>query len=179
MFAARPGTVPVPLRTSVEIWAGFSACCFTGFAFCPERRRVRALRLGHVGMEELVHDVVDHRLRRGQLGGGRPVRLQQRRVDRVAEEVPGRQPVGEPRVRLDLAHLRRAAAAAGDLDAALDRADDLRDVGQREVAGQAALQRVEEELLPREAVDVRVGVAEADVVQRLPAVELLVPGVRG
>ena len=46
-----------------------------------------------------------------------------------------------------------------------DRLDDIR-----------SFERLEEELLPRDAVDVGVGVPEADEVERLLAVELLVAG---
>ena len=89
----------------------------------------------------------------------------------------GLQVVAEPDVRLDLGHARRAVrAAARDLDVVLERADQLRDLEEREPAREAVLERLEEELLAREPVEVGVGVAEADEVERLLAVELLVAG---
>ncbi len=84
--------------------------------------------------------------------------------------------ITETRVRLNLADGRRTAAGAHDLEAPLHRPDDLRDVEDREAAREPILQRLDEELLARDAVEIRVGVAVAHEVERLLAVELLVAG---
>jgi len=95
--------------------------------------------------------------------------------DRHAEEMTAAEVIGEPGVRLDLADTRRAApAAAADLDVVLERADDPGDLEDRERRGEPILQRLEEELLARDTVDVGVRVPEADEVERLLAVEQLV-----
>ena len=72
----------------------------------------------------------------------------------------------------------RLAARLADLDVALERADDLRDSKSEKLDAHAVLQRIEEQLLPREPVEVGVGVPEADEVERLLAVELLVAGMQ-
>ena len=56
----------------------------------------------------------------------------------------------------------------------LHRADDRRGLQEREAAREPVLQRLDEQLLARRPVEVGVGVAVADVVERLLAVELLV-----
>jgi hypothetical protein len=56
--------------------------------------------------------------------------------------------------------------------------DQARDRSEREAARQAVLERVEEQLLAREPVEVGVRVPETDVVERLLAVELLVAGLQ-
>ncbi len=142
----------------------------------PERGRVRALRQADVRVLERVDGRLDRLGRRDQLCAVGAVRLELVLVDRVAEEVAGLKVVGEPRVRLDLPHARRAAACAPDLDAVLHRADDRGDLKEREAGREAVLQRLDEDLLARGAVDVRVRMAIADVVERLLAVEHLVPG---
>src|SRR6185437_16009352 len=72
--------------------------------------------------------------------------------DAVAEQVPRRQVIPEARVRLDLTDARRAGARLYDLDASLHGADQRRDLGDVEAACEPVLQRLEEELLPREPV---------------------------
>src|SRR5205085_10582374 len=69
-------------------------------------------------------------------------------------------------------------AAARDLEVLLERADQLRNVEEREAAREAVFQRLEEELLPREPIEVGVGVPEADEVERLLPIELLVAGLQ-
>src|SRR5581483_10367427 len=71
---------------------------------------------------------------------------------------------------------RRARARLDHDDALLDGAEDARDVLNLEAGGEAILERLQEELLAREAVQVGVGMAEADEVERLLAVQLLIAG---
>ena len=128
-----------------------------------------------------MHEGVDGRLHIGL--GAAQLRVERTTVREVvdghAEHVAGLQVVAEPDVRLDLGHARSATrAAACDLDAVLDGADQLWDLEQRKAAREAILQRFEEQLLARVAVEVRVRVPEAHEVERLLAVQPLVPGMQ-
>src|SRR5581483_4066240 len=72
---------------------------------------------------------------------------------------------------------RDAAAAAGrDLHVLRDGADDPRRLQEAEVVLELVLDRLDELLLPLDAVEVRVRVPVANVVERAAAREPLVPG---
>ena len=88
---------------------------------------------------------------------------------RVWKTLPAREPVGEERVREDGAAVDVDAAALRDLDVVRDRVDDLRQRDRREALLDLALERLDELLLARDAVQVGVGVPVAHVVERLPA----------
>ena len=94
-------------------------------------------------------------------------------LDLVLEEVARRQRLREQRVGDDLVALELVAALA-DLDVLRDRADEARQLGEREVARDLLAERAHELLLARDAVQVGVGVAEADEVERLLAGQQLV-----
>ena len=173
---AREAAIVVPLRTSVVIWLRFSAGCFGAFGLLPSATsfaRPGSVTSGCMKLSTAAWT---------SLGDAQTCALRRRSpqvVDADPEQVARLQVVAEPDVGLDLGHARRARrAAARDLDVLLERADQLRDVEEREPACEAVLQRLEEELLPREPVEVGVGVPEADEVERLLAVELLVAGLQ-
>ena len=100
-------------------------------------------------------------------------------LDARLEHAAAREPVGEERVREDGAPVDVDAAALGDLDVVRDRVDDLRQRDRREALLDLALERLHELLLARDAVEVGVRVPVANVVERLPTGELLVPGPAG
>ena len=88
-------------------------------------------------------------------------------LDARLEHSPPREPVGEERVREDGAAVDVDAATLRDLDVVRDRVDDLRAAQRREALLDLTLERLHELLLPRDAVEVGVGVPVANVVERL------------
>ena len=124
---------------------------------------------------------IDRGLRRLQLVGATrgDVRLEILNRDGVAEQVPRRQTDEQTEIRVDLAERRRRVVGLRDLEVPLHGADDPRDLGdvrQREGRLEPRLQRLHEQLLATVAVDVGIEVPEADVRERVGAVESLVPG---
>ena len=146
---------------------------FGCFGFWPAATALDAIRQGHVGMRERRHRRLDVGRRRAHL------RVEIAAVDEVrdrhAEQMASAEVIGKPGVREDLRQAWSAAAAARHHDVVLQRADHARKAREREARRHPVLERLEEELLPGDAVDVGVGVPEADEVERLLAVELLVP----
>ena len=90
------------------------------------------------------------------------------------EEMPGRQVACEAGVAGKEPERQVVAAAETDLHVVADSADEPRNVADREGAGELLLHRLDEQLLPRDPVDVRVGVPEADEVERRAAGQALV-----
>ena len=109
-------------------------------------------------------------------GVGREVDEPLEPLDACLEHSPPREPVGEERVREDGAAVDVDAPTLRDLDVVRDRVDDLRERSRREALLDLTLERLHELLLPRDAVEVGVGVPVANVVERLASVELLVAG---
>ena len=128
---------------------------------------MRLLRGIDVGVEEL-----PRRLLRSTTASPR-ARSCREPVDRHTGELAGRKTVREVQIRERGLGRNRLAARLADLDVALQRADDLEDVEDR-ARRHALAQCGDEELLAREAVEIRIGVSEADEVERFLAVELLV-----
>ena len=136
----------------------------------PEGDGGRLRRRRDVGRRELADGVLEVRVRRRDAGvAGQPLDLR-------LEEVARGQAVGEERVREH--RLAGEPVAAGpDLDVLRDRADDAGQLERREVVLDLLLQRLHEHLLADHAVEVRVGVPEADEAERVVAVQPLVPRV--
>jgi hypothetical protein len=95
-------------------------------------------------------------------------------ADLDLDEVPGREPVGEERV-VDERLARDLTVLLADLDVVPHHLEQLRN-GLRvlPVVVDRLLDRLHEQLLAREAEEIRVGVPVADEVEGLPALELLV-----
>src|SRR4029450_13848504 len=94
-------------------------------------------------------------------------------ADLRLEEVPGRQAVREQGVAANRV-LERAAAGLADLDVVGNRSDDLERLEDREVARNLLLPPPHDLLLPREPVEVVVGMPEADVCERVATLQQLV-----
>ena len=92
------------------------------------------------------------------------------------EEVAGGKRVGEERVAEHGLAVELRVAADADLDVLGDRLDHARQVERPGTGPDLILERAQEELLARDPVQVGVGVAIADEVERLVAAELLVAG---
>ncbi len=135
-----------------------------------ERHRRRHLRRLHVGGREPGDGVLD-------VGGvGRQLGEAGHALDLLLEEVPALKAVGEERVAEDRARGQLLASAHTDLDVLRHRADEARHLRHREPALELLLHRGHEQLLPRYAVEVRVRVPVARVVERGATGQPLVAG---
>jgi hypothetical protein len=123
-------------------------------------------------MRELLHGLLDVLLGHEEVEAGRlfdPFELR-------LEEMPGRKTVGEEGVAEHGLAVQLRVAADADLDVLGDRLDHPRQVERPGAGTDLILERAQEELLARNAVQVGVGVAIAHEVERLVAAELLVAG---
>ena len=143
---------------------GGGAFCFS---FVPSAAAFAAFGAVDVGIRELVDGGLDVARRRAAAEAALHV------LDLLLEQMARRKRLREERVGDDLVALQRVTAFT-DLDVVRDRADEARQLGEREVVRDLILERAHELLLAGEPVEVGVGVAEPDEVERLLAVEPLV-----
>src|SRR5262249_36013880 len=87
-----------------------------------------------------------------------------------------RQVLRELDVAAQRVEVERMTAAASDHDALLDSVDDVEQRSERERARDLRLERLQEQLLTRDAVEIRVEVPVAHVRERVVAVQALVAG---
>ncbi len=122
---------------------------------------------------------------RERLHGPRDVRRVGREIgealeplDLRLEDVTAREPIAEQRVRENRASWHVLATALRNLHVVRDRIDHLREGERLEGRLDLRLERLHELLLPRDAVEVGVGVAVANEVERSPPGEPLVAGAK-
>ena len=138
----------------------------------PGSHADRRLRGIHIG----VHEPADRLLER--VLGHCELEVARDAVEGDLLEVAGGKTVESVRVAQDLAGADRLAAALGHLDVLGDSPDEAGELEDVPGARDALLQRLHELLLTNYAVEVRVGVAMTDEVERVPAVQELVAGLQ-
>jgi hypothetical protein len=123
-------------------------------------------------VRELLHGLVDVGVGDDEVEVGALLEA----LDLRLEEMPRRQRVGKVRVVENGVAVELGVAADADLDVPGDRLDHTRQIEEARARLDLVLERADEELLPRDPVEVVVGVPVADEIERLVAAELLVAG---
>ena len=157
--------MPFPFRTVTVVFDGGGVFVLT---FVPSAVAFATLATPTSGFTNSLDRVLDRLLRGRQLA----VAADLVAVEARLEKVPARQRRGQERV---LEH-GPARVVAAHLDVLRDRRDDLRQVERVEAVRHLLLERAHELLLAREPVEVRVGVPEADELERRAARDALVAG---